>query len=109
MVTLLQRSYIFEEERRASAGLIMEEVAHYADTIGGRARQWAVAFTFMDPAAKLELLCLLSFTVCVLGSLVVFPVRARHTSAPPQPFCLSPATSAHRPVLTATSPRPRWL
>ena len=87
----------------------MEEAAHYVDIVGGRARQWAVAFTFMDPAAKLELLCLLSFTVCVLGSLVVFPVRARHTSAPPQPFCLSPATSAHRPVLTATSPRPRWL
>ena len=52
----------------------MEEAAHYADIVGGRARQWAVAFTFMDPAAKLELLCLLSFAVCVLGSLVVFPV-----------------------------------
>ena len=52
----------------------MEEAAHYADLVGGRARQWAVAFTFMDPAAKLELLCLVSFAVCVLGSLVVFPV-----------------------------------
>ena len=52
----------------------MEDAAHYADLVGDRARQWAVAFTFMDPAAKLELLCLVSFAVCVLGSLVVFPV-----------------------------------
>ena len=52
----------------------MEEAAHYADIVGGRARQWATAFTFMDPAAKLELLCLVSFALCVLGSLVVFPV-----------------------------------
>lgn len=39
-----------------------------------RAQQWAVAFTFMDPAAKVELLCLLSFTACILGSLSEFPV-----------------------------------
>ena len=52
----------------------MEEAARCAEIVGGRARQWAVAFGFMDPAAKLELLCLLSFMVCVLGSLVVFPV-----------------------------------
>lgn len=42
--------------------------------LGARAQQWAVAFSFMDPAAKVELLCLLSFTVCILGSLSEFPV-----------------------------------
>tara|TARA_B110001452_G_scaffold259893_1_gene256784 strand:+ start:1009 stop:1674 length:666 start_codon:yes stop_codon:yes gene_type:complete len=42
--------------------------------LSSRAQQWAVAFTFMDPAAKVELLCLLSFTVCILGSLAEFPV-----------------------------------
>ena len=42
--------------------------------LSSRAQQWAVAFTFMDPAAKVELLCLLSFTVCILGSLSAFPV-----------------------------------
>jgi len=42
--------------------------------ISARAQQWAAAFSFMDPAAKVECLCLLSFAVCVLGSLAEFPL-----------------------------------
>lgn len=42
--------------------------------LGARAQQWAVAFTFMDPAAKVECMCLLSITACILGSLSEFPV-----------------------------------
>ena len=50
-------------------------MADYLAIIGARAQQWAVAFTFMDPAAKVECLCLLSFAVCILGSLAEFPLE----------------------------------
>jgi len=54
----------------------MDVVEEKIRVLAARGSTWLVAFSLLEPTAQIEIFCLTSFAVCLLGSLGSFPLAA---------------------------------